>query len=340
MKPNKASIGRLVDQPDPKIRFYLLLGPDEAQSRALASRLLAAIGAQKFVLPSADLKSNPALLSDEAAALSLFGEKRLVWIEPAGNEIVEAVEALLGAQNIESPAVAIAGTLPKASPLLKLAESSPRALAYTAYVPEGEDAARVVIDLGRRVGLKISSPIASRLAENCSNDQAIVAMELEKLALFVGASPHSPKELEHEALDAIGAESSEGDFLRLADLALLGEIGEVAQLVSRLSPAGSEAIPAVRSLQRRLLFLAPARARVERGERLDGVMASFGKALFWKDKAKVEAMLKRWSAQEIATIAQRAGALERSLMFSNAPPREALGEELLAIARKARSRPL
>ncbi|HEV8406473.1 MAG TPA: DNA polymerase III subunit delta, partial [Sphingomicrobium sp.] len=159
-------------------------------------------------------------------------------------------------------------------------------------------------------------------------------------ALFIGASPHSPKELEHEALDALGAESGEGDFLRLADLALLGEIGEVAELVSRLPPAGSEAIPAIRSLQRRLLFLAPARARIERGERLDDVMASFGKALFWKDKAKVGTMLKRWNAQEIATIAQRAGTLERSLMFSNAPPREALGEELLAIARKARSRPL
>ncbi len=340
MKPNKASIGRLVDQPDPKVRFYLFLGPDEAQSRALATRLLAALGAQKFVLGAGSLKANPALLCDEAAALSLFGERRLVWIEPAGNEIVEAVEALLGVESVESPVVAIAGALTKASPLLKVAESSPLSVAFTAYAPEGEEALRLVIDLGRRVGLKISSPVAARLAENSDNDQAIAAMELEKLALFLGASPHSPKELEHEALDAVGTESSEGDFLRLADLALLGEIEELAELLSRLTPAGSEAIPAVRSLQRRLLYLAPARARIERGERLDGVMASFGKALFWKDKAKVQAMLKRWSAQEIATIAQRSGTLERNLMFSHAPAREALGEELLSIARKARSRPV
>jgi DNA polymerase-3 subunit delta len=102
---------------------------------------------------------------------------------------------------------------------------------------------------------------------------------------------------------------------------------------------GSEAIPVIRSLQRRLLMLAPARARIERGERLDAVMASLGKSLFWKDKDRVQAMLRRWTASDLATIAERAGALERNLMFTQMPSREALGEELLAIARRARSAP-
>jgi len=122
-------------------------------------------------------------------------------------------------------------------------------------------------------------------------------------------------------------------------LALLGAISELGEAVARLPAGGSEAIPAIRSLQRRLLMLAPARARVERGERVDGVMASLGKSLFWKDKPAVEKMLRTWTAADLGAIAQRAGALERSLMFSNAPAREALGEELLTIARKARSRP-
>jgi DNA polymerase III subunit delta len=338
VKASKASIGRSVEQPDSKIRFYLFLGQDEAQSRALAARLLEVLGAAKFALAAGSVKASPGLLVDESAALSLFGEKRLIWIEPASNDIVEAIEALLAAESVESPVVAIAGALTRASPLLKLAEASPQALAFTAYMPEGENAARMVADLGRRVGLKVSPPVAARIADACGNDQAVVARELEKLALYVGASPHSPKELDHEAVDAVGAESGEGDFLRLADLALLGEVAELADTVARLPAGGSEAIPAIRSLQRRLLMLAPGRARIERGERIDAVMASFGKSLFWKDKAAVEKMLSRWTADDLVTIAQRAGALERSLLFSEAPPREALAEELLAIARKARSR--
>jgi DNA polymerase-3 subunit delta len=337
MKGQKSSIGRLVDQPGDKVRFYLFLGPDEAQSRALAARLLVGLGAAKFVVSANAVKDNPGLLADEAASLSLFGDRRLIWVEPAGNEIAEAVELLLAAESVESAVVAIAGALPKSSALLKLAEAAPAALAFTAYAPEGEDAARLVADLGRRVGLKIGPPVAARLAENCGNDQAIVAQELEKLALYVGASPHSPRELDHEAIDAVGADDGEGDFLGLADLALQGEVSALAEAVARLPAGGTDAIPAIRSLQRRLLFLAPARARVERGERADAVMASFGRTLFWKDKGAVGRMLKAWTADELARVAERAGRLERELLFGDAPEREALGEELMAIARKARS---
>lgn len=338
MKATKGTIGRAVDQPNPNTRFYLFHGPDEAQSRALAARLLEALGATKYAVNGGSLKSDPAALVDEASALSLFGGKRLIWIEPAGKEIEAGVTALLEGPPPESGVVAIAGVLTKASPLLKLAETSSTALAYASYVPEGQDAERMVMDLGRRFGLKIGTPLAARIAAAADNDQAVVSQELEKLALYIEASPHAPKELDHAAVDEVGADSSEGNFQRLADLALGGDIQGLAEELGKLPTGGSEAIPVVRSLQRRLLFLAPARARIERGEPLDAVMASLGRSLFWKDKAAVQHMLQKWNADELATAADRAGRLERSLMFTAAPEYEAIGEELFAIARKARSR--
>ena len=337
MKATKANIGRAVDQPSSAIRLYLFHGPDEAQSRALAARLLEALGASKSLMSATAVKSDPASLVDEAGAMSLFGGKRLVWIEPATKDIEDGVLALLEGPQCESPVVAIAGALTKTSPLLKLAEASPLALAHAAYVPEGQDAERMVIDVGRRFGLKVSAPVAARLAAACGNDQAIVAQELEKLALYSNASPHAPKELEHAAIDDVGTDSGEGDFQRLGDLALAGEIGELSEELARLPKAGGEGIPVVRSIQRRLLMLAPARARIERGERVDAVMTALGRSLFWKDKSKVQRMLQIWRAEDLATLAERIGSLERSLMFTAAPEREAVGEELLAIARKARS---
>jgi DNA polymerase III subunit delta len=338
VKASKPSVARTVDRPNPQVRFYLFHGPDEAQSRGLGQKLVEALGASKFMLGAGAVKSDPASLSDEAGAMSLFGGVRVIWIEPAGDDIAAGVEALLESSGAESPVVAIAGALRKTSALLKLAEASPFALAFAAYMPQGQDAERMVIDVGRRFGLKISSPIASRLADQCGNDQAIVAQELQKFALYIDASPHAPKGLDHEAIDAVGADTAEADFARLADLALGGELGDLADELSRLPSGGSEAIPVVRSLQRRLLMLAPARARMERGESADAVMTSLVKLLFWRDKPLVAKMLSQWSAGRLARIAERAGMLERALMFSPAPQQDALGEELLTIARESRRR--
>jgi DNA polymerase-3 subunit delta len=338
VKASKQSIGRAVEQPDPQVRFYLFHGQDEAQSRGLAQRLMQALDASRFVVASSAVKSDTALLPDEAGAMSLFGGRRVIWIEPAGDDIAEGVEALLAATSIENPVIAIAGAVRKTSSLLKLAEASPHAVAFAAYMPEGQDAERMVSEVGRGLGLKIGPTVAARIAAAAGNDRAIVAQELQKLALYLDASSHSPKELDHDAIDAVGTDTAEGDVMRLADLALSGEVEALADELSRLPSGGSEGIPVVRSLQRRLNMLAPARARIDRGESPDGVMTSLGKSLFWKDKALVARMVTQWDAERLAKIAERAGRLERGLMFSPAPEQAALGEELLAIAREARRR--
>jgi DNA polymerase III subunit delta len=338
MRVAKGAIGRTVDEPDPNIRFFLFHGPDQAQSRGFGTRLVQALGADRFIIISNSVRSDPASLADEAGALALFGGKRVIWIEPAGEDIAPAVETLLAAPGIESPVVAIGGSLRKTSSLLKLAESSPLAWSHASYLPEGKDAERMIIDVARRFGLKVGQAVASRLADACGNDQAVALQELDKLALYVGATPQSPKDLDHDAVDAVGAEMAGGDLNRLVDHALSGRMGELLEELSRLPAAGSEAIPAVRSLQRRLLLLAPVRARMEKGEAQAGVMASLGRSMFWKDVKALEAMIGRWSAADLAKAVERCAALERSLIFSAAPQVPALGEELVAVARAARRR--
>jgi DNA polymerase-3 subunit delta len=338
VKAAKGGIGRAVDQPDPAVRFYLLHGPDEAGSRGLADRLLKGTGATRFVISGGAVKSDPASLADEAGAMSLFGERRLIWVEPAGDDIAAGVEALLASPACESPVAAIAGALRKTSALLKLAEAHKAALAHASYVPEGKDAERMVVDLGRAHGLRMAPGVAARLASASGNDQAVASQEVAKLALYLDAAPERPRELDHDALDAVAADTPEGDWMRLADLALSGELGSLVAELGRLSPGGTEAIPVVRSLQRRLLMLAPIRARVERGERVDAVLAAMGKSLFWKDKELVSGLLRKWDAAGLATLTARSGRLERDLVLTRAPAAESLGHELIAIAREARRR--
>lgn len=335
MKAVKASLGRALDQPDPTTRLYLFHGPDEAGSRALAERLLKSLAAEKFAVIGQAINADPAILADEAGAISLFGGRRALWIEPAGDEIAEGAVALLDAPACESPVIAVAGSLRKTSALLKLAEGHPAALSHISYVPEGRDFERLVAELGRDVGLRISPELARRIASAAAGNQAVAARELEKFALFLGASPTSPRELEPEIIDSLGADSAEADLIRLGDLALAGRMEELLDELARMPHGGSEAIPILRALQRRLLMLAPLRARIERGERPSDVTTSMGKALFWKDKPLIERHLSTWSADRLVEAASRVSALERQIMLRPLADEAALGEILVTLARAA-----
>jgi DNA polymerase-3 subunit delta len=275
-------------------------------------------------------------LASEAGALSLFGGKRVVWVEPADEHALLGVAALMEGPPPESPVVAIAGELKTTSGLRKLAESSPLAVALACYPPSGAEAGRMAIDVGRRHGLEISAALAERIAASCENDRALIDQELRKFALYLDASPNSPRRLEPEVIELLGADSSDGHVMRLADLALSGDVAQLTDDLALLSAGGTEAIPVIRTLQRRLLILAPARARVERGQRAGDVMTAIGKSLFWRDKQLIERLLGKWDSKRLAALSHRVGSLERDLMFTPVPGREALSEELIAIARAAR----
>ena len=338
MKATRGSILRSVEQPDRTVRFYLLYGPDDAGSRALAERLGKGLGADKFAVAAGAIKADPALLAAEAGAISLFGGARLIWVDPAGDEILEGFEALLAAPAVESPVVAIAGALRKTNALLKLAEAHGAALAHASYAPEGRDADRMVIDAGRAEGLRIAPDLATRIAAACNANAAILAFELGKFALYLDAAPDRPQELTHDIVDMLGADSGEGDMMRLGDLALAGRGGELFEELDRVALGNSEAIPVVRALQRRLLQLAGLRAKVEQGRSVDAVMTSMGKSLFWKEKGLMQQLLSSWSAERLAQMLERASALEKAIIFSDEPPVAALEEELVTIARAAQRR--
>ncbi|AGH49741.1 DNA polymerase III subunit delta [Sphingomonas sp. MM-1] len=338
MKASQRQIEQALDRADPAIRFYLLHGPDESASRALAKRLAKALGAdaEKVALAGATLKADPALLADEAAAIALFGGPRHILIDPAGDEILEAVEALLALARAGNPVVAVAGALRKDSKLLKLATADDAAMAFASYVPEGRDADRIAVALGREMGLLIEPDVARRLAAASAGDRAVLGQELDKFAAFLDADRDHPRPLDHEALDRLGADSEEGDLSRLVDTALAGDVAAADDELSRLIALGTDAIPIVRAFQRQLLLLIQLRAEVAEGKSIDAVMAGpAGRAVFWKEKDRVARLLTRWTPEALATALGRMADTGRQVMRSGGPGIIAMETEILALARAA-----
>jgi len=341
MKAARPAIERAVDRPDPSHRFLLLHGPDDAGSRMLAGRLAKAMGteAERIDLTGAVLKGDPARLADEAAAMSLFGGARHIRVDPAGDDALDAVRALLEAPGAVNPVVLIAGALRKDSKLLKLATDHPAALAFASYPPEGAEGERVAIEAARLVGLDLPADLARRLVDAADGDRMVLASEVEKLALFLDATPSSRQPVPHDAFDLLVAGTGEsGDIGELVNAVLSGRADLAAGAIAALAQSGTSGVTVLRAVERRLLLLAELRADVDRGNSVESAVASKGGAIFWKDKAAVGSQLARWSGGGIATALARAAAATRTAMRGSGPGALAIDAELLEIARYAARR--
>jgi DNA polymerase-3 subunit delta len=233
---------------------------------------------------------------------------------------------------VEAPAVAITnGALKPASGLLKLAESSKAALHVASEMLSARDQVPLILEVGRSEGLRIAPQLAERIAEEAAGDLILARLEIQKFALYAGASPDQPVDLGEEVVDALGIDQSEADHGRPGDLALAGDVPGLSQELALLDGAGIDPIPVVRALQRRLLMLAPLRARVEQGQRPDMVTSSVWK----RDKAIVSRILPRWPAPLLSEAFQRVQKLERELLQKPVPPSATLGETLMQLARLA-----
>lgn len=336
MKARRPEMERALKEPS-AWRFFLLHGPDEAGSQSLIRVAAAGAGegAERVELTGAELRADPARLADEAASISLFGGGRYIVVQPAGDECVAAVEALMEAPAAGNPVLLIAGALRPASKLLKLALAEPAALALASYPPEGQEAERLVFEMARAEGLVVRPDVARRLAEACAGNRFVLALELQKLALYLDAAPERPQPLDHEAIDAVGAAAGEGDLSRLVDSVAGGQAAMLQAELLRLSGEGVEGIPLIRAVIRRMILLSRLRAQVERGNSPDAVMASHGKSLFWKEKGSIGRQLSRWRSEALARSVSRLLEAERQVKAPGGLGPTAVDEELFAICRQA-----
>ncbi|PZO92088.1 MAG: DNA polymerase III subunit delta [Sphingomonas sanxanigenens] len=337
MKASRGQIERALDKPGGDVRFFLLHGPDESGSAALADRLARAMGAdaEKVEIDGATLASDPARLPDEAASISLFGGPRFIRLRLTADEAADAVAALLGAEAAGNPVVAVAGALKPASRLLKLALADPAALCFASYAPEGEDANRLAMAIGRDLGLRIAPDIGRRLVDATGGDRAVLTREIEKLALFLDAAPERPGEASHEALDRIGADMGEVDLSDLVDAVLSGQPAEAAHEIERLDAAGALNPQTLRAFQRRLSLLIQIRGAIDAGATAEDAMASAGKALFWKDKPAVARQLRLWDSARLARLNTRLLDADRQLKSSQSAGSILAAAELIAVSRAA-----
>jgi DNA polymerase III subunit delta len=318
MKVKENIMAKALDAPDGKIRFYLVYGPDDSGSRALAARLDRAMGAgaERIDLDGATLKDDPARLPDEAAAISLFGDRRYVRVT-GGEECLAAVEALLESPITGDPVIMVAGALKPASALLKRVLNAPNVLVCQLYRLDPAQTHELAIALGRTHGVRLTRAAAHALAADCQGDRAIIEREIEKIALYLDAAPDRPRDGDTDTLEAIGAGLDETDVSALVDAVMDGRLPAVAAELAVLADSTSGPIPVLRALSRRIILLTRLRAHVDAGHSVGHTMATAGKTVFFKERDTVAGQVARWRSSRLQTAANRVFSVEAAIKKAN-----------------------
>ncbi len=336
MKANENQLRTALDKPGPATRFVLLHGPDESGARDHAQRLARAMGpeAERVDLDGATLKADPGRLAAEAASMSLFGGARYIRVTGVGDESLEAFELLLGAETAGNPVVAIGPGLKNTSKLLKLALASPAAISFACYLPNAGDADRLASAIAAEHGLRTTGRAAHRLVAATGGDRAIIAREVEKLALYLDAAPDRPGTLDDAALDAIGADLGDSEISGAIEAVVAGDAALLGAELAKLDEAGVSPIPLLRGLVRRLMALADMRGEVDAGAGVNDVIERH--RVFFKEKAATAGALRAWSPRRLAQSIEHIRQAERATIAPNTAGAVIAAAACLAVARGGR----
>lgn len=335
MKP--AQLRAALARPARDVRLYLAHGPDEGAAQALAAQLGRSVGdgAERVDLDGATLRADPARLADEAASISLFGEPRWIRVTGLGEDALPAVAALLSAERAGNPAFALAPGLRGTSKLVKLVAESPYGVAVQCFAPTGRAAEELVRELSAEHGLRPVRGAARRLVEATGGDAAVIAREVEKLALFLDAAPDRPRELDEAALAAIGADLEDAAADGMIAALLDGRTDAFGAELARLGEAGVSPVQWLRQLARELVLLVDLRLEADRGGDPDGLIE---RRVHFSRHESTKRAVRRWTAPRLARALDLVAAAERAEKSAGGAGRMQPEATALTLARAAGDR--
>jgi DNA polymerase III subunit delta len=331
-------IDQFIAKPGREIRVVLVYGPDAGLVRERSDALM------RIAVPDLSdpfrvaelggdaIARDPALLSDEAAAIALTGGRRAVRVRDAGDSIVAAVKSMLAGPSGDSLVVLQAGELAPRSTLRGLIEGEDAAAAVPCYADEIGDLDRVIRETLGADGLSVSPDAGAYLAANLGSDRGVTRSELQKLALYARRNGAGGGRVELADAVAVVGDSA---ALSLDDLCFAATDGDMAatdRALERSLQEGQSEVAILRAVSRHLMRLQITVGRVDRGEAPERAIKSLRPPVFFKRGSQFRRQVESWSGTRIALALELTLQAETSCKSTGIPSAAVCGRTLLQIA--------
>jgi DNA polymerase III subunit delta len=324
----------------PTHAIILVYGPD----RGLVSERTSHIAKQSGValddpfctvrLDATDIEQDPPRLADEAATISMFGGKRLIWVKGSGGaKFVSAVVSLCENPPRDCLVLIEAAELKKDSALRKAAEKADSAVTLPCYPDEGRGIETLIDDMLNKNGLSMDLEARHWLKAMLGGDRLASRSELEKLALYA----HGRSRI---TLD--DARQSAGDVSALSidavvEAVIAGNTAALDSAYSKLLTGKQPAALVLSALIRQLQTILPMRESIERdGKSIASVVATLKPPVFGPRKTFMEQALANWRLDSIARALERLSLATLEVRRKSALEDEIIRFALLGLASEAK----
>ena len=342
MKATQKDFAGIAPRAAAQARVFFFCGPDEAGAQDGATRVAGLLTdpGERIEFSGADLRRDPVLLGDEARSISLFGGTRHIWVRAQGDEAHDAIENLLAGEGEACPVIVVATGASDKSRTAKLLAPRDDALVAMFHPPDLRSVAGAVRTMGDAAGLRMGGDLAERIARACGLDTRLARSEVAKLALYLDASPESPRSLDAAALDAVGASTEDDGFAPLVSTVLGGETGRLSHELRRMRELNLNPVGALLAFERRAAQLAQLAARMRPGDSPAQFVKGEVQArrVFFKEEREFVLQLGRWRGARLQRLADRLMELHRALLANSQNAELLLAQGLTEICRAAAPR--
>lgn len=344
MKIAPREADRFIARPDPKAAAILVYGPDAGLVTSRIRTMMKTVVedlADPFriaELADSDLRSDPARLADEAAAISMLGGRRVVRVRGAADGLTRNFESFLANPAGDALVLVEAGDLGPRSSLRLLFEGAENAAAIACYADD-RGALESLIRTRLAAGGLVPEPAALQyLLDNLGSDRGVTQNELEKLILYAGpGKPGEKRELTLDEARASVGDNAGSSLDEVIDAAMDGNMEGLDTALARARAADTNAIAILNALSRHLTQLHLAAARIETGSDIEGAIRSFRPPVHFSRKNSVQRQLRAWNRRKLDRALALVLEAEIQCKSAGQPDASICGQTLLRIAQGARS---
>ena len=334
----QANLDGYLKKPIPEIKAFLLYGTNEGLINELSKKLALTITpnlTDAFCVVNLsweDIKSDIGLLSSEYNAISLMGDRRVIILRGADNDLTKTLKEILPDSKSDTLLIICGGSnINNKSSLTVFASSSNFIATFSCYEDREKDITSSTRSFLIENNITYKNDAFELLCSRLSSDRKFNQNELEKLITYVGTKKH----IEIKDVKEIIFDQSSLNTDDLCFHSFSGEKNMAIRSLNNLLSENVEPIQIIRSLIYHTNTLLKGKALTEKGENSrTAIEKIIAKRFFYRYDSGAK-QLDMWSKDRLFDVMELLYKAEKSCKTTNIPNNEFLSYTILTLVSAA-----